>query len=111
MAQAQQNNSQLINIRVKDAVDEANAWALVRVLVWEFHVDLPVTASEGGCTGQHEAVRVKKSSRHTFFRSLEADVEFLPAEEQHENQAQPYLTPRSTYTANQSAIEIPPLPN
>lgn len=95
---------------MEDAVDKADAWALVRVLVWEFDMDLPVTASEGGCTGQ-QAARGEKSSRHTFFRSLEADIEFLPAEQQYENQAQPYLTPHSTYTANQSAFEIPPLPN
>lgn len=49
-AAPQQSNSQLINVGVEDAVDKANAWALVRILVREFDVNFPMTASEGSCT-------------------------------------------------------------
>lgn len=37
---------QLVDVGVKDAIDEANARAFVRVLVREFDVDFPETASE-----------------------------------------------------------------
>lgn len=52
---------------MEDAVDKADAWALVRVLVWEFDMDLPVTASEGGCTGQ-QATRGEKKQQTYFLQ-------------------------------------------
>jgi hypothetical protein len=33
---------------VEDAVDEADAGRLVGILIWDFDMDLPVTAGEGG---------------------------------------------------------------
>lgn len=39
---------QFVDIRVEDAVDEADGWAFIRILVWELDVDLPVSASKGG---------------------------------------------------------------
>jgi len=43
------SNLQLVDIWVKDAVDEADARGLVRILVREFDVDLPDTTLKGGC--------------------------------------------------------------
>jgi hypothetical protein len=40
---------QLINVGVEYPVDEANTGALVRILVWQFDVDLPETAFEWSC--------------------------------------------------------------
>lgn len=40
-------HSQLVDVWVKDAVHEANARALIRVLIGQFHVNFPMPASEG----------------------------------------------------------------
>jgi hypothetical protein len=40
---------QFVDVGVEDAVYEADAWALVGVLVWELDVDFPEAAFEGGC--------------------------------------------------------------
>lgn len=41
------HNSQLVNVRVEDPVDKSNAGTLVRVLVRQFDVNLPVATGEG----------------------------------------------------------------
>ena len=38
--------SQLINVRVKDPINKANAGALIRVLIRQLNVDFPVSTSE-----------------------------------------------------------------
>lgn len=64
---------------MEDPVDKADARALVGVLVWQLDVDLPVSPSEWCCTGQYGAIKMGYELMvHTFFGSLEADVEFLP---------------------------------
>ena len=40
---------QFIDIGVEDAVHKADAGRLVRVLIGQFDMDLPVTARERGC--------------------------------------------------------------
>jgi hypothetical protein len=40
--------SQFINIGVENLVHESNAGAFVRVLVWQFDVNLPDASSKGG---------------------------------------------------------------
>ena len=40
-------NVQLVNVRMEDAVDEADTGALVGILVGEFDVDFPQTTLEG----------------------------------------------------------------
>lgn len=42
---------QLVDVRVKDPIDEANTRALVRVLVRKLDVDFPETASEWSWAG------------------------------------------------------------
>jgi hypothetical protein len=42
---------QLVDVGVEDAIDKADAWRLVRVLVGELDVDFPETAEEGCCEG------------------------------------------------------------
>lgn len=39
-------DSQLIDVRVEYAVDKANAWTLVGVLIGELNMDFPQTAFE-----------------------------------------------------------------
>ena len=40
---------QFIDVWMKDAIDEANARALVRVLVGKFHMDLPQATRKRSC--------------------------------------------------------------
>jgi hypothetical protein len=46
---AQEYRVQFVDVRVEDAVNEANAGALVRVLIGQLDVDLPESALEGCC--------------------------------------------------------------
>lgn len=39
--------AQFIDIRVEDAIDKADGWAFVGILVWELDMDLPVSAGKG----------------------------------------------------------------
>lgn len=41
--------SQFVNVRVEDSVYKSNAGTLVRVLVGQFNVDLPMATGEGSC--------------------------------------------------------------
>ena len=41
---------QFIDIGMEDAVDEADTWTLVGILIWELDMDLPKAASEGSCS-------------------------------------------------------------
>ena len=61
---------QLVDVGVEDAVDKADAGALVGILVGQLDVDFPQAALEGRLAG-----------------ALEADVELLPAEQ---------ISPRNT---------------
>lgn len=64
---------------MEDPVDKADAGALVGVLVWQLDVDFPVSPSEWCCTGEYGAIKMEYELMvHTFFGSLEADVELLP---------------------------------
>ena len=72
------HNVQLIDVGVEYPVDEANAGTLVRVLVWQFDVDLPETALERCCSLSGLGSMIENVA-HTVFWSLESDVEFLPA--------------------------------
>jgi hypothetical protein len=71
---------QLIDIRMEDSVHEADAGALVRILVWYFDVDLPVAAGEGRCA--MSVLRLRSSlcigAKRTLFWALEPYVELLP---------------------------------
>jgi hypothetical protein len=58
-------------------VHEADAGALVWVLVWELDVDLPETALEGRCEAL-AAYETVGGWSPTFYRALESNVEFLP---------------------------------
>lgn len=71
---------QLIDVRVEDPVDEANAGAFVRVLVWELDMDFPKAASEWSCRGKPSACHLFHSLFRcpTLFRPFEANVELLP---------------------------------
>jgi hypothetical protein len=40
---------QLVDVGMEDAIDKADAWRLVRVLVGELDVDFPETAEKGCC--------------------------------------------------------------
>jgi hypothetical protein len=69
--------SQFIDIWVEDAVYEANARALVRVLVGQFDVDLPETSLEWCCLVSR--CHVCGTGWLTVFWPLEPDIELLPA--------------------------------
>lgn len=68
---------QFINIRVEDAVHEADAWALVRILVRELDVDFPKSTLER-CLKRVSSITMGWSKVHTLFGTLEPDVELLP---------------------------------
>ena len=70
---------QLINVGVEYPVDEADARALVWILVWQFDVYLPETAFEGCYKGLvHYGSQGVRKGRHTFRRPLEPNIELLP---------------------------------
>lgn len=69
---------QLIYVGMEDAIHEADAGRLVRVLVWELDVDLPEAAGEGCCVDISGTFNPLGGCYLTLFRSLKADVELLP---------------------------------
>lgn len=48
---------QFINIWVEDAIHKADAWAFIRVLIWELYMDFPETTLKWSCETMisHEA--------------------------------------------------------
>lgn len=48
---------QLVDIGMEDAVDEANTWTLVRILIRKLDVDFPKTSSKWSCPDARLAQR------------------------------------------------------
>ncbi len=70
---------------MKNAVDEAYAWALVGVLIWKLYMHFPKTTLEWCYREEVVSQRLESPNKispgPTFFRSLESNVEFLPGEQ------------------------------
>jgi len=73
-------NSQLIDIGVENAVNEADAWRLIWVLVWELDVNFPISSLERSyCPRQYpNSPLVHVCVARTLCWALESHVEFLP---------------------------------
>lgn len=84
LSDCQRESIHLIDIWMENAVDEAYAWALVGILIWKLYMHFPKTPLEWcyrkKIVSQRPEGLNKISARHTFFGSLESNVEFLPAE-------------------------------
>ena len=70
---------------MENAVDEAYAWALIRVLVWKLYMNFPKTSLEWCYRKEVVSQRPEGANKifpgHTFFGPLESNVEFLPVEQ------------------------------
>lgn len=68
---------QFVDVGVEYPVHEADARALVRILIGQFDVDLPETTLEG-CLIRVRGAALVVRQVHTLFRPLEPDVKLLP---------------------------------
>jgi hypothetical protein len=75
------SNVQLIDVWVENAVHEAYARTLVRILIWQLDVDLPESASEWCCVSSQPLGAHRRYRRQlTLFGTFEADIELLPVQ-------------------------------
>jgi len=42
------DDTQFINVWMENAINETNRWALVRILIWDFDMDLPGASGKWG---------------------------------------------------------------
>lgn len=68
---------QLIDVRMENAVHEADTWRFVWVLIGEFNVDFPDAALERCYSTQCLSFR-ESGVKLTLFRTLETHKELLP---------------------------------
>lgn len=59
---SQARDSQLVDIGVEDAVDEADTRTLIRVRIWQFNVHLPDSAFKGCCRCRVSAARCTRTA-------------------------------------------------
>ena len=73
-------NVQFVDVRMEDAVHEADAGRFVGVLIGKFDVHLPGALHERSYVGmvRFDCPFPLRARERTFIRSLETDVELLP---------------------------------